>query len=63
MLEYAKTVLEKVSFDRDLFRKELKKSKQMLKEDEIELLQCWCRMSFTEKYPDIIGEVFDNYSA
>jgi hypothetical protein len=63
MLEYAKTVLEKVSFDRDLFRKELKKSKQLLKEDEIELLQSWCRMSFTEKFPDVIGEVFDNYSA
>ncbi len=63
MLEYAKTVLEKVSFNPDLFRKELKKSKQMLKEDEIELLHSWCRMSFTEKYPDIIGEVFDNYSA
>lgn len=63
MLEYSKTVLEKVSFNRDLFRKELEKSKRMLKEDEIELLQTWCRMSFTEKYPDIIGEVFDSYSA
>ncbi|HLO91672.1 MAG TPA: hypothetical protein VK172_10955 [Lentimicrobium sp.] len=63
MLEYSKTVLEKVSFNRDLFRKELEKSKRMLREDEFELLQTWCRMSFTEKYPDIIGEVFDSYSA
>lgn len=63
MLEYSKTVLEKVSFNRELFRKELQKSKQVLKEDEIELLQTWCRISFTDKYPDIIGEVFDSYSA
>lgn len=63
MLEYTKTVLEKVSFSRELFRKELQKSKKFLKEDEVELLQNWCRMSFTEKYPDIIGEVFETYSA
>ncbi|HLN53134.1 MAG TPA: hypothetical protein VK212_05455 [Lentimicrobium sp.] len=63
MLEYTKTVLEKVSFNRDLFKKELVKSKKLLKEDEVELLQNWCRMSFTEKYPDIIGEVFEAYSA
>lgn len=63
MLEYSKTVLEKVSFNRELFRKELQKSKKVLKEDEIELLQNWCRISFTDKYPDIIGEVFDSYTA
>lgn len=63
MLEYTKTVLEKVSFSRELFRKELQKSKKFLKEDEVELLQNWCRTSFTEKYPDIIGEVFETYSA
>ena len=63
MLEYTKIVLEKVSFNRDLFKKELVKSRKLLKEDEIELLQNWCRMSFTEKYPDIIGEVFDRYTA
>lgn len=63
MLEYSMAVLEKVSFNRDLFRKELEKSKRMLKEDEIELLRAWCRTSFTDKYPDVIGEVFGNYSA
>ncbi len=63
MLEYSKTVLEKVSFDRELFRKELEKSKRVLKEDEVQMLIKWCRLSFTEKYPDILGEVFDNYQA
>ncbi len=63
MLEYMKIVLEKVSFNRDLFKKELEKSRKLLKEDEIELLHNWCRISFTEKYPDIIGEVFERYTA
>lgn len=63
MLEYSMAVLEKVSFSRELFRKELEKSKRLLKDDEIELLRAWCRASFKEKYPDIIGEVFGNYSA
>jgi ribosomal protein S19 len=63
MLEYTKTVLEKVSFNRELFKKELQKSKKFLKEEEVELLRNWCRMSFTEKYPDIIGEVFETYKA
>lgn len=63
MLEYSKTVLEKVSFNRDLFKKELEKSKKLLGDDEVEMLLHWCNVSFNEKYPDIIGEVFKNYSA
>ncbi len=60
MLEYTKTVLEKVSFNRDLFKKELEKSKKSLKEEEIIMLQSWCNNSFIEIYPDVLGEVFNN---
>lgn len=63
MLEYSKLVLEKVSFNRDLFKKELEKSKRSLAEDEILLLQRWCTYSFHEKYPDILGEAFGNSKA
>ncbi len=63
MLEYSKTVLEKVSFNKELFRKELEKSKRLLKEEEVEILRSWCKISFTDKYSDIILEVFDNYQA
>ncbi|MFH1120098.1 MAG: hypothetical protein V1775_09745 [Bacteroidota bacterium] len=60
MLEYSKTVLQKVSFNRDLFRKELKKSIQFLKREEIIMLQIWCLVSYNDKYGDIIREVFRN---
>lgn len=63
MLEYTKTVLEKVSFNRELFKKELEKSKKSLKDDEVILLLSWCNNSFIEKYPDIISEVFDKPQA
>lgn len=57
------TVLEKVSFNRDLFRKELYKTKKILKEDELEILKSWCSNSFIKLYPDVLTEVFGNYSA
>lgn len=63
MLEYTMTVLEKVSFNRELFRKELVKSKNMLKAEEIEVLVKWCKLSFIDKYPDVIGEVFSTFQA
>ncbi|KAF0201258.1 MAG: hypothetical protein FD170_2866 [Bacteroidetes bacterium] len=58
MLEYTKTILQKVSFNRDLFRKELIKSKRWLRREEIILLQIWCLVTFNDTYSDIIREVF-----
>ena len=60
MLEYSKTILQKVSFNRDLFKKELNKAIRFLKREEIVLLQIWCMVSFNDKYADIIREVFRN---
>ena len=64
MLEMTKTVLEKVSFDRTLFRKELIKAKRWLKKDELLLLQAWCLATFAGQYEDLILEVFQamNYA-
>lgn len=60
MLKYTKTVLQKVSFNRDLFHKELNKSVKWLKRDEIILLQAWCIINFGNIYQDVISEVFNN---
>lgn len=49
MLEYSKTVLKKVSFDRKLFYKELKKAISNLLPDEIEELKLWLQQFITDK--------------
>ena len=58
MLEMSKKVLEKVSFDRSLFHKELVKAVSWLKKDEVPSLKVWCLASFA-MYNDVIIEVFD----
>ncbi|MCU0370756.1 MAG: hypothetical protein MUC31_05030 [Bacteroidales bacterium] len=58
MLEYTKTILQKVSFSPALFGKELKKSLKWLQKDEIITLQMWCLVTFGDLYFDIIQEAF-----
>ncbi len=41
-LSYSKTILEKVSFDQKIFRKELRKSLGRLTREEIRKLEAWC---------------------
>ena len=60
MLELTKTVLDRVSFDRRLFRKELIKSTKWLKREELLLLQVWCLSKFAGTYDDLIIEVLQN---
>jgi hypothetical protein len=52
MLEYCKTILEKVSFDPKLFEKELKKSKKWLLKEEFAHLKKWVRERFGYKFPE-----------
>ena len=61
MLKYTKTILQKVSFDKDLFKRELKKSIKWLKRDEVIALQTWCAINFGAVYNDVISEVFKSY--
>ncbi len=49
MLEYYKTVLQKVSFDAKLFSKELKKAVSRLLPNEIEELRSWLQQFITDK--------------
>ena len=58
MLEYTKTILQKVSFNRTLFAKELRKSLQWLQKDEIYLLRVWCLVTFGDLYLDVIQDTF-----
>jgi len=50
MLEYIKLILEKISFNQDLFRKELKKASTYLSEPEWKELIAWCDQRFTYIY-------------
>lgn len=49
MLEYTKTVLQKVSFDSILFCKELEKAISRLLPFEVEELKQWLRQFITDK--------------
>ncbi|WBX75288.1 hypothetical protein PG911_11525 [Tenacibaculum ovolyticum] len=52
MYEYTKTVLKKVSFNTDLFKKELEKALNRLLPYEIDELAIWLRQ-FTANKPDL----------
>ena len=58
MLEYQKMILNKVSFDKRLFKKELLKSFKWLEPEEIKNLQDWVQDKHNNEHSDIIEEVF-----
>lgn len=58
MLEYAKTILLKVSFDKILFEKELRKALRMLVPAELEQLKAWCYQQFSAIYSRVLNRVF-----
>ncbi len=60
MFELSKNILEKVSFDKTLFRKELTKAMRWLKPNEKTLLKMWCLTTFGHMYKDVIIDVYKN---
>jgi hypothetical protein len=58
MLKYSIQVLEKVSFDESIFKKELEKSIKWVKNKEIALLKYWCFKKYFTKHPQVLEEVF-----
>ncbi|MBG65183.1 MAG: hypothetical protein CMP73_00815 [Flavobacteriales bacterium] len=58
MLEFSKIVLKKVSFDKKLFKKELRKSAMWLSKSDMIILKIWALSTFSQ-YNYIIKEVFD----
>jgi hypothetical protein len=58
MLDYIKTVLQKVSFDKVLFEKELRKGLQVLVPEEAKQLRNWCYDQFSDRYQNILNHHF-----
>lgn len=58
MLEYIKIILEKVSFDKSLFEKELKKGLSQLVPNEIRQLKEWCYSKYGSIYNKILNKIF-----
>jgi hypothetical protein len=58
MLKYAKEILTKVSFDAQLFEKELKKAIKLLVPGEINELKQWCLEQFGKLYSTLINRCF-----
>jgi len=61
MLEYAKVILPKVSFSKDLFMKELNKCIGWVEKDQIRELYTWCNENFKEIYPEVIAIAFAGF--
>ena len=49
MFEYAKMILEKVSFEPRIFKKELRKALRQSTKEEFKQLMAWCREKFGKK--------------
>ena len=63
MLEYAKLILPKVSFSRELFRKELNKCINWVEPNQIKELHTWCYQKFQKLHPDVLAEAFAGIAA
>lgn len=59
MLELSKTILKRMTFDKSLFQKELKKSLKWVKPNEKTILKVWCLAQFGHMYKDVILETFE----
>ena len=62
MLEYAKIILQKVSFDSLLFEKELRKALGDLGKDDPGKLYVWCMDFFGDTYPEAIQRAFTSFT-
>ncbi|GAA4368396.1 hypothetical protein GCM10023185_41130 [Hymenobacter saemangeumensis] len=58
MLEYVKMILLKVSFNKALFEKELRKSLKMLMPAEVPDFRTWCYQQFSRIYRKVLNQVF-----
>ena len=60
MLDYAKMILLKVSFNKALFEKELRKALKMLMPTELPDFRSWCYQEFARVYRKVLKRVFGN---
>lgn len=62
-LNYVKLILVKVSFNRFLFEKELRKAIAVLLPHEVKTLEEWCRLHFSDMYEPVLQECFSSKMA
>lgn len=60
MIEYAKIILPEVSFNKELFQKELKKCMNWIEPKDVQQFRDWCYVNFKNLYPDILEEELVN---
>lgn len=61
MINYAKEILSKVSFDKNLFKRELRKFLTRANNDQERTeLKSWVVGKFKQKHPDTIKEAFND---
>ena len=63
MLDHQKIILEQLSHDKEMFRKEIVKSFKWLKSYEIIMLRRWLKDNYSETHADVIHEVFEYIAA
>jgi len=61
MLDYVKMILLKVSFNKVLFEKELRKSLKMLVPTEVPDFRNWCYQQFSRIYRKVLKRVFGDF--
>ncbi len=62
MLDYVKMILTKVSFNKALFEKELRKALRMLLPAELPDFRTWCYQQFSRIYRRVLRRVFNEIS-
>ena len=61
MLDYVKMILMKVSFNRALFEKELRKALKMLLPADVPEFRSWCYQQFSRVYRHVLKRVFGRF--
>jgi hypothetical protein len=63
MIDFVKVILSKVSFDRQLFYKELVKGLKLIPNEEIIEFKKWCYAKYYRQFPDLLNRVFTHQIA
>lgn len=61
MLDYVKMILLKVSFNKALFEKELRKALTVLLPAEVPDFRSWCYQQFARIYRKVLKRVFASF--
>ncbi len=58
MIEYVKTILQKVSFSKYLFERELRKGLRLILPTEVQEFKNWCYATFEKVHANILNRYF-----